>query len=179
MSNIEHALPQAAEPSLTTWQGYGEAAARLGRWTMVFRRLGGLVLDGVLMVAGFWAIITLRYFGISSFIVGLLLLAYAIGLFLYNPLMEVFLGGSIGKKVFRLTVVNQEGERISGGQAFIRAAFALAEFSPLLLAGLFSGLLVLVTPTRQRIGDIYAKTFVVSRANLDRARHEHMLKTFG
>lgn len=177
MSSIEQPLPLLVEANEGPKRGYGEAAARMSRWPVVFRRLGALIIDGLMMWGGYWLIVagSVAALGIFSVVV---ILAYGLAIFLYYPIMEVCFGGSLGKMLFGLTVVTKDGERIGGGQAFIRAVFALLEFSPLLLFGLFAFILALITPTRQRAGDIYASTYVVKRRDLEEAKQHHMLTTF-
>lgn len=70
--------------------------------------------------------------------------------------MELAFGRSVGKFIFGLKVVSEDGTPVTVGQVIVRNVIRLLEW-PLLLP-LF---LPLFTPHRQRVGDLASKTLVV------------------
>lgn len=90
--------------------------------------------------------------------VGLLIGAF--GYFLYHILCEGLLQGTtLGKKAFRLRVMNVDGTPITMREALLRNLLRPADMLPgLYLAGL---IMLFVTPQSQRIGDLVAGTIVV------------------
>jgi uncharacterized RDD family membrane protein YckC len=79
------------------------------------------------------------------------------GYLLYTWLCEAFFTRTIGKMLFGLRVVSLDGSRPSPGALFARNALRLVDVTMLAVPMV----LVLLTPLRQRIGDIAARTVVV------------------
>lgn len=78
---------------------------------------------------------------------------------LYFAVPEAMFGASLGKHLMRLKVVRLDGRPLAVRDVAIRNLLKPIDFLPLLyLAG---GVLVLVTPGSQRLGDIAAGTTVV------------------
>ena len=121
----------------------------------------------------------------SSTTLKLLLLLFPLPIFFYHPLCEIFFNGqSVGKKIFGLRVVSEDGSRPSISQFIIRAIIraadlAIAAILVLNFAVLFDKSLrfillasflvliadvILVAASRksQRLGDMIAHTIVVS-----------------
>src|SRR5919202_6282224 len=82
-----------------------------------------------------------------------LLLAFA-----YYAATEAALGGSPGKLVVGLRVVDDDGCAISWGQSLVRNLLRPIDF---LFVHLMAAVAVWASPTRQRLGDRAAATFVV------------------
>jgi uncharacterized RDD family membrane protein YckC len=85
---------------------------------------------------------------------------------LYFPVLEGLKGWSLGKLVTRTRVVDESGHVPGVGKAVIRTFARLFEVNPLLLGGIPAGIAVLASRTRQRVGDMMAKTYVIRARDL-------------
>jgi uncharacterized RDD family membrane protein YckC len=81
---------------------------------------------------------------------------------LYWNIPEWILGATLGKLIFGLRVRALTGQQISLGQSFRRNLLRLVDFSPFYLTGF---LVAKLTPSHQRLGDLWAKTIVVNLRN--------------
>jgi uncharacterized RDD family membrane protein YckC len=77
------------------------------------------------------------------------------------PLIEGIAGFTLGKGLLGLQVVNNRGHKVSLGSAFLRHSLDVVDLSS---GGIIGLLAVLLTPTHQRLGDLLAKTRVISDA---------------
>jgi uncharacterized RDD family membrane protein YckC len=77
----------------------------------------------------------------------------------YWVIPEWILGATLGKLTFGLRVRTVAGQPISFGQSLKRNLLRLADFFPFYLTGF---LVAKLTPNHQRIGDLWAKTIVVT-----------------
>jgi uncharacterized RDD family membrane protein YckC len=84
----------------------------------------------------------------------------------YYFVTEAILSRTPGKFLAGLAVLRLDGRRITWGQAAVRTLLRLIEFNPILLGGLPAALFVIFTPRRQRIGDLLARTVVVSAKHM-------------
>lgn len=86
-----------------------------------------------------------------------------VGSIFYHTTCEYLAGASLGKLLFKLYVKSEDGQRISLMAAFIRSCAYFVD-------GIFFGIIAYesmkISPLRQRLGDRWAKTVVVERANL-------------
>lgn len=100
----------------------------------------------------------LLFFGKSG--VGVSLILYFLLEWWYPVLFEVYRGGqTIGKKAFKIKVVNEDLTPIRLGPSLIRNLLRTADFFPgFYMVGIVS---MLMTKRFQRLGDIAAKTLVV------------------
>ncbi len=80
----------------------------------------------------------------------------------YYVLCEGAWSRTPGKFFQGLVVRKLDGSRCGWKEAFIRGLLRIIEVNPLLFGGLPAGLIVLATKRRQRLGDLLAKTIVVS-----------------
>jgi uncharacterized RDD family membrane protein YckC len=91
---------------------------------------------------------------------------------------EWLTGATFGKWSCDLCVVNMSGNKISLAQSVKRNGLRLIDFFPWYLTGFIAANL---TPSRQRLGDLWAKTLVVKRSELARqtvlASHKHQTKS--
>ena len=85
---------------------------------------------------------------------------------LYFPVTEGLTGRSLGKLATRTIVVNARGEKPGVGAAIVRTLLRLLEVNPLLLGGVPAGLVAVASKTRQRLGDVAAKTYVLKSEHL-------------
>jgi uncharacterized RDD family membrane protein YckC len=79
----------------------------------------------------------------------------------YFPVTEMLFGKTVGKLVTRTRVVNEAGSRPSFLQAIVRTLFRLIEVNPILVGGLPAGIAVIASRSKQRLGDMVARTYVL------------------
>jgi uncharacterized RDD family membrane protein YckC len=80
---------------------------------------------------------------------------------LYHLLCELFLNGqSIGKKIFRIKVISEDGNRPELHQLLLRWLMRFVDM--LITLGLGALISSLVTPKNQRLGDLAAGTLVIN-----------------
>lgn len=86
--------------------------------------------------------------------------ALAMGIwFVLLPLLEGLLGFTLGKGLLGLQVVDLKGRKVSLTAALFRHCL---DFVDLSMGGIVGALVVSFTPLHQRLGDLVAKTRVVS-----------------
>jgi uncharacterized RDD family membrane protein YckC len=73
-------------------------------------------------------------------------------------LPEWLLGATIGKLLVGLRIVSTDGSHITLAQSLQRNTLRLIDFFPFYLTGFLTAAL---TPNRQRLGDLWARTIVV------------------
>ncbi|MHB0972108.1 MAG: RDD family protein [Thermoanaerobaculia bacterium] len=89
----------------------------------------------------------------------------AIGLYLaYYSIFELKLGGTPGKLLVGLRVVDEQGQSPRVTSILLRNVLRLAEANPLLLGGFPAGLAASMTKRKQRVGDLLAHTLVVRKS---------------
>jgi len=99
---------------------------------------------------------------------------FAIG-FAYSALLEGFWNGqTIGKRLFHLRVIDQEGLPLRIEQAWVRNLMRV--FDALPFAYLVGGLSVLSSPLMQRFGDRVAGTLVVRQTPLAAPAEEFWMR---
>jgi uncharacterized RDD family membrane protein YckC len=76
-------------------------------------------------------------------------------------LLEWLTGRTIGKLLLGIVVVRFDGGRTRFWQILVRTLLRVVEVNPVLFGALPAGVLVLVSPNRQRLGDRLAGTVVV------------------
>jgi uncharacterized RDD family membrane protein YckC len=82
--------------------------------------------------------------------------------FLFIVLPEGLTGQSLGHAITGLKIVDSSGNKPSFGQALVRRLFDLVDISCTM--GLVAFIVVKSNQTRQRVGDLVAKTFVVEKS---------------
>ncbi|RMF70748.1 MAG: RDD family protein [Planctomycetota bacterium] len=80
---------------------------------------------------------------------------------LYCLVMELLTGRTVGKVLARTVVLSEHGAPPRAAQVFVRNAFRVLELMPQFWV---FGLLVMLSRNRQRLGDIFARTYVARRA---------------
>ncbi|QNR67493.1 RDD family protein [Paenibacillus peoriae] len=136
----------------------------------LYRRWGATVFDFIFFVIGYICFfisviqITDRWFLPLAIATRCILL---IAFFSYYLLLEGYTGYTLGKFVFRIKVVNGEGKPPGFLKSLIRTLLRLIDTNPLLMGGIPAGISVLVTASRQRIGDLAAGTYVVKVRDLE------------
>lgn len=132
----------------------GDAVGR----EVVRRRILAYIADAIVIVGAITALLsrserpTGRRIAVGTAILGVVAVPY-------HVFLEGTTGQTLGKKLFRITVVRENGEPCTYRGAAIRTAFRVVDWLPAVyLAGLTS---MVVTARRQRLGDIAAGTVVV------------------
>jgi uncharacterized RDD family membrane protein YckC len=101
--------------------------------------------------------------------------AVAMGLYIgHTMLMEMLFGASVGKMLFGLRVVQLNGQRPGAGALFVRNLMRAIDFG-LIFVG---AVMILMSPLRQRLGDLAAGTLVVRKnAQIKEAPEEELAGT--
>ncbi len=81
----------------------------------------------------------------------------------YTTIVELLTARTLGKLVARSRVCDERGSRPAAWQILVRNSFRLLELAPQFWV---FQLLLLLSPNRQRLGDIFARTLVVRRTTL-------------
>jgi uncharacterized RDD family membrane protein YckC len=79
----------------------------------------------------------------------------------YYVVMELQMGGTVGKLAVGLRVVREDGQKLDFQTALIRNLLRIIDALPFLY--LVGAILVWTSPTKQRLGDRVAKTLVVKK----------------
>ncbi len=93
---------------------------------------------------------------------------------LYTLVMEATYGGTIGKQLVGLRVVDEYGDRISLGRSFVRNLLRLVDGLFIYLVG---AAFIWSSPRRQRLGDRAASSFVVYADSVRRAARPQTVPT--
>jgi uncharacterized RDD family membrane protein YckC len=80
---------------------------------------------------------------------------------LYGLVFEIAMRATIGKRMMGLKVVAEGGGRAKGGAIVVRNLMRVLEFQFPAVA-----VLVFLTPSRQRLGDVLSRTLVVQRVSI-------------
>ena len=91
----------------------------------------------------------------------------------YYAVLEALTGQTLGKKIVGLRVVDEGGRTPNWAQAIKRTLTRILEVNPL-GGGLIAALVVVLTENRQRLGDLWADTFVVRVDALEKIRAEQL-----
>jgi uncharacterized RDD family membrane protein YckC len=125
------------------------------------RFFAAVIDDFPAMILGFIAAVRFSSFGeVASWTAG------GICFFGYYFLSEVIFGNTFGKWCCDLRIRTLAGKKCRWWQMSIRSILRVLEVNPLLFGALPAGVALLLTPQRQRIGDLIAGTVVVRRAHV-------------
>jgi uncharacterized RDD family membrane protein YckC len=134
----------------------------------VGRRFVAVFVDSVLLAAvsgpfaeirrgdGYWQI---GWHGRHLFWPGLIAIVYYV-------LLEGIAGGTIGKLVTGIRVVNEDGAKLGWAGAVVRNVARVVDAFPYFLPYLVGAISAWVSPTKQRLGDRWASSVVVTRESL-------------
>ncbi|MGC8102476.1 RDD family protein [Metapseudomonas otitidis] len=99
------------------------------------------------------------------------LLMFLVPMVLYFPLCEWLLRGfTPGKWICRIRVIAPNGEPPSLNQVLIRSVFRLVEVNPFVIGAIPAAIAVLCSSHAQRLGDMWAFTFVVPVSDIPAVR---------
>lgn len=133
------------------------------RYASVAWRAWALILDiAVLLIIGYFVAVAFGATSATGYEIngGPALLSFLIW-FAYYVLLETAFGGTIGKLLVGLKVVNSQGCRITFGEAVIRNVMRIVDG---LLFYLVGAIFAWSSPLHQRLGDRLAGTVVVRGA---------------
>lgn len=133
---------------------------------LLLRRWLGAWVD----FAVFWGILILGELVLGSELYQRTVWIWVLLALSYFPVFELLSGRTLGKKLTGLIVVDDEGDRPNVAQVVKRTVTRLFEVNPLLLGGLPAAIAVLVTEDHQRLGDLWAETYVVRVDELEQLR---------
>lgn len=86
---------------------------------------------------------------------------WALAVAAYYVMLEGRRGATFGKLTMKLRVVGRDGRPPGYWRAVIRTVFRLIEVNPLLAGGFPAALVVWLSKTHQRLGDVVAGTYVL------------------
>lgn len=136
------------------------------RYAGVWSRFAALLLDGVMLVCLQGAVVDI--IGRGGAISGEA--GYGFAVLLYFLLCEAFLGGTLGKGVMGLRIVNSAGQSPGLLRALARTLLRPIDAFPGVIPYLLGAVLVANSRTKQRLGDRVGGTYVVSDASLTAVR---------
>ena len=149
-------------------QSQAAGSAAVDGTDVVGRRIGAAIVDGVLFAIVFIAIGLVTGGGSSGHgqasvhLSGAPFLVYMLLWFGYFTVCEAVTGQTLGKRLLAIRVVGEGGSKVSGGQAATRNLLRLVDVLPVLyVVGLVS-IAATGEGRRQRVGDLAARTWVVS-----------------
>ena len=90
----------------------------------------------------------------------------------YYVVMEGKWGATLGKLATKLRVVNAHGQAPGFGRAVVRTILRLVEVNPIVAGGVPAGVAALLSPTKQRLGDMLAGTYVLYATDAARLASE-------
>ena len=121
----------------------------------VGRRAVAIIIDMIVLVIIGW-VLTMA-FGMESAAPGLILFVIALA---YYVVMEVQMGGTLGKLAMGLKVVKEGGEKVDWQASIIRNILRIIDGIAFYLVG---AIVVWVSKKKQRLGDMVAHTLVVPK----------------
>jgi len=122
-------------------------------------RFFGLVIDWAVLVAYVFSVISVFDYLDIRLSTTLLLLFVALPFMLYQPVCEWLTGGqTLGKFLLKMRVARSDGGRASLGDVLLRWLLLPID---LMFCGAVAAFSMLVTPRRQRLGDLAAGTMVI------------------
>ena len=87
-------------------------------------------------------------------------LVFLVIIFAYFIIMEAYAGWTVGKRVLRMKVVNEEGEKIGLSKSALRNLLGMVDGLPAF--NILGMVLIARAPRGQRFGDRVARTYVVT-----------------
>lgn len=99
--------------------------------------------------------------GVYFYLDGLPFLIYIVLALAYHIILEASFGGTVGKLVLGITVVNNAGDRLTLKQSFIRNIMRFVDGFPYVIPYFVGLAAIAASPTKQRLGDRVAGTYVV------------------
>ena len=145
-----------------------ELSRRDGKSIILHRWLGAWIDFAV-----FWIILVLAELLLGSELYQRTVWLWVLVAMSYFVVLEALTGQTLGKKIAGLKVVDEAGQTPNWVQAIKRTLTRILEVNPV-GGGLLAALIVVLTKDRQRLGDLWANTFVVRVDALEKARAEQV-----
>jgi uncharacterized RDD family membrane protein YckC len=95
----------------------------------------------------------------------------------YYPVLEGLTGKTVGRYVTRTMVVDEDGMVPGIRRSILRTIPRIIEVNPLLFGGVPAGVVVLLSSRHQRLGDMWAGTYVVRQSELASLRDATAVNT--
>ena len=126
-------------------------------------RLVAIIIDMIiLLILGYLIALVTGQTSAGGFqLTGAPAFVYFLLSFAYYILMEGYLGGTLGKLALGMRVVMEDGSPCTIGASVIRNLLRIIDGLPGIIPYLLGAIFVWSSPTRQRLGDRLAKTYVV------------------
>ena len=84
----------------------------------------------------------------------------------YFTIFEGLTGATVGKFLMGIRVVNEDGSKLTWTASIVRNVSRLVDEFPYVIPYLLGAIMVWNSPTRQRLGDRWGHTVVVTKASL-------------
>lgn len=156
--------PQAQSNPSAPAQTASPQPAPAVRYSGLARRIVAAVIDQILVVLVFFIIPAITFFvlGIRSEDISdsyneLVRVFVAIAYITYGTIFEARSGQTLGKRLVKIKVIKVDGQSCDVKSAVIRNVGKIIDG----ILGIFVLLIIILTPKKQRIGDMLAKTIVV------------------
>jgi uncharacterized RDD family membrane protein YckC len=114
------------------------------------------IVTGYFIYMGLFSLVATQRGRMTGIPVGIFLVLVALYFFFF----EWKFGATIGKRILGLSVVMEDGTPVTRNAAAIRTLMRVIDGQ---LIYLVAAIAVLASPGRQRLGDMVAKTFVISK----------------
>ena len=133
-----------------------EISRESGKGILMYRWLGAWI-DFIV----FWMILVVAELVLGSALYQRTVWLWALIALSYFPVTELYTGKTLGKKMAGLIVVDEVGHLPNLSQVLKRTVARLLEVNPITGGGLIAAIAVLATKDHQRLGDLWAETYVV------------------
>ncbi len=134
----------------------------------VWPRFFAALVDGLLIGIPTYFVmqkVLMRSFEAGTYSPGGMTTAYIIptALFLVYAVLLDATGGTLGKRLLGMRIVDKQGNKPGLGRSLVRNLLRVIDAIPFVIPYLLGVLLVAKTSAKQRVGDKAAGTFVVAR----------------
>lgn len=133
-----------------------ELSRQTGKEVLLRRWLGAWIDFAV-----FWLILILAELVLGSELYQRTVMLWVLVALSYFVVAELLTGKTLGKKLTGLVVIDDMGGSPTVSQVLKRTVTRVFEVNPILFGGVPAAIAVFVTEDHQRLGDLWAETFVV------------------
>jgi uncharacterized RDD family membrane protein YckC len=140
-----------------------EMIARTQPTTLIVQRWGATFIDTIVCIGSLVAVGVLAQSDWPFWLWGVAVVAYYV-------VLEARWGATLGKLATQIRVVDRLGRPPGYAKAAVRTAMRAIEVNPLLAGGIPAAIVVGLTKTRQRLGDLMAGTYVLRVADAQRLK---------
>jgi uncharacterized RDD family membrane protein YckC len=162
-------VPPVTTPTRTNEPEYAGVLPRLAAVAADVVMLSCVFFPVTRLVKGTWLMTASDHrWARGWFITDPLCLAFLVVMFLYFVLLEGLTGATLGKRLLGLRVVAASGDRVGLPGALVRNVLRAVDGLPTL--GVLGGILIASTRERTRVGDMVARTRVVTAIRRETGR---------